>query len=68
VLINANDIENNEKLGKSVRTLISKYGGQEALYNDCNTISYYKDDNYYETTKKCNGQQNSFNARSKPWF
>lgn len=47
LLINANEIENNEKLGKSVRNLISSYGGQESLYSDCTTINYYKDDNFY---------------------
>lgn len=47
LLINANEIENNEKLGKVVRNLINHYGGQETLYNDCSTINYYKDDNFY---------------------
>lgn len=59
LLINAHEIENNKNLGKSVRNLISDYGGQEALYSDCISINYYKDDNYYIFLHKFLGNQRS---------
>jgi len=59
LLINAHEIENNEQLGKSVRTLISDYGGQEILYSDCISINYYKDDNFYIFLHKFLGNQRS---------